>query len=180
MVSAMPNTLQLAGLILFMSLATSASETRTFDRNKLTSEGEVYAVALHDSYIAEARAPRVNPDVAHFFKTRAKAIEDGAEIAPAKPSAFPIADQSMAARLEWAFEEASDTVESEAADVEPYLTANVEIAYEHWLIAMHDNPKSDDGERLAQAFEMRLDDLTTSPKVSALESARELEVASRL
>jgi len=79
-----------------------------------------------------------------------------------------------------AFEEASDTVESEAADVEPYLTANVEIAYEHWLIAMHDNPKSDDGERLAQAFEMRLDDLTTSPKVSALESARELEVASRL
>ncbi|MFZ1991631.1 MAG: hypothetical protein WAW96_17895 [Alphaproteobacteria bacterium] len=176
----MPNTFQLAGLMLFMSLATSASETRTFDRNRLMSEGEVYAVALHDNYITEAKAPRVDPDVARFFKMRAKEIENGAEIAPAKPSAFPIADQSMAARLEWAFEETSDTVESEAADVEPYLTANVEIAYEHWLIAMHDDPKAAGAESLAQSFDARLDDLTASPKVSALEASREHRVASRL
>ena len=179
MVSAMPNTLQLAGLMLFMSLATSASATRTFDRNRLMSEGEVYAVALHDSYVAEARGPHVDAGVAHFFNGRAIEIENGSEISPAKPSAFPIADPSMAARLEWAFQETSDTVESEAADVEPYLTANVEIAYEHWLIAVHDDPKAADAEKLAQAFDERLNDLTASPKISALESARELDVASR-
>ena len=176
----MPNTFQLAGLMLFMGLATSASATRPFDRHKLMSEGEVYPLALHDSYITEARTPRADPGVAHFFNARAKEIEDGAEITPAKPEAFPIADQSLSARLEWAFEETSDTVESEAADVEPYLTANVEIAYERWLITMHDNPKAREGESLAQAFEARLDDLTASPKVSALEVAREQEVASRL
>ena len=176
----MTNVIQLAGLMLFMSLATAANEKPGFDRQKMMSNGDVYAVALHDSYIAEAKTPHERANVVSYFKTRAHDIETGADLSPAKPSEFPIADSAMGARLEWAFEETSDAVGSEAADVEPYLTANVEIAYEHWLIAMHDNPKSDDGERLAQAFEMRLDDLTTSPKVSALESARELEVASRL
>ena len=64
--------------MLFMSLATSASETRTFDRDRLMSEGEVYAVALHDSYIAEARAPRINPNVARFFKARTERREPAA------------------------------------------------------------------------------------------------------
>jgi hypothetical protein len=170
---------RIIGLALLISLALSANSAHAFDRQKLKSDGEVYAVALHDSYIAASREPEIKRDVAHYFKARAKAIENGAETLPANPAAFPVNDQSMRARLEWAYEEAQDTVTSEAADEAPYTTAHVEIAYERWLITMHDDPGAADAEKLANDFEARLDNLTASPNVSALGAGDWREVAAR-
>lgn len=181
----MPNDFQIvaikvAALLLLMSIACAVNPANAFDRQKLQADGEVYAVALHDTYVAEAKAPRVQSDIARYFESRAKSIENGEEIAPANPRAFPIANSTVSARLEWAYEETADTVTSEAADVEPYLTANVEVAYERWLITMHDDPKATDAETLAAAFDKRLDDLTASPQISALQARREHQVAGRL
>ncbi len=180
----MPSKIQLAAiklvaLSLLISLAVSANPAHAFDRSKLRSDGEVYAVALHDSYLAAAKAPEIKSDTARYFAARAKAIENGAETDPAQPAAFPVKDQVMRARLQWAYEETQDTVTSEAADEAPYTTADVAIAYERWLIAMHDDPAAANAEMLASNFEARLDDLTAPPRLGALEADHEREVAGR-
>jgi hypothetical protein len=84
------------------------------------------------------------------------------------PSEWPIEDAKAKAQLEWACEETFDTVTSEAGDVEPYLTAHIQIAYEQRLITKSVDPKDRDGTRLGAAFDQRLIALTVSPHVSEL------------
>jgi len=158
-------------LIIGAIAALSVPSLAALNRQELLQQGEDYVIALHDTYLEAANALKGgrHPEIPRYFLARAKAIEAGDEIFPANPKEFPIADEKMSARLEWAYEETFDVVTSEAGDVEPYLTAHVQTAYEQWLITMHIDPKDQDAEKLATAFDKRLDALTASPAVSLLE-----------
>lgn len=139
----------------------------SFNRDQLRQQGEVYVVALHDAYAAAAKQDKADghEEIARFFAEKVKAIENGAELFPVHPSAYPIADAKTEARLQWAYAETFDVAGSEAADMEPRLVAKVQINYERWLITMHQDPQDPDGPALEQAFEHSLDALT-NPVVS--------------
>jgi hypothetical protein len=140
------------------------------DRRKLLQEGEDYVVALHDTYVATAKHLKSSryPKLPKFFRDRAVEIEQGGELFPANPKDFPVGEAGMAGRLQWAYEETYDLATSEAADMQPYLVADVQVAYEEWLITMHFNVKDPDGEKLAKAFDKSLDALTDVRGVASL------------
>ena len=154
--------------IIALVAAFSAPAMMAFDRKQLLDQGEVYVVALHDTYLSAAKELKGarHPEIPKYFKERAAAIEAGEDCFPAHPTEWPISDAKTKAQLEWAYEETFDVVTSEAGDVEPYLTANVQVAYEQWLITMSIDPKDPDGPQLAAAFDQRLNALTVSPRVS--------------
>lgn len=140
------------------------------DRRKLLQEGEDYVVALHDTYLQAAKRLKNShyPDLPKFFHDRAIEIEKGGELFPAHVSDFPIKDTDMAARLQWAYDETFELTTSEAADSQPYLVSDVQIAYEQWLITMHFNASDPDREKLADAFDKSLDALTDVHGVASL------------
>ncbi|MFZ1988710.1 MAG: hypothetical protein WAW96_02965 [Alphaproteobacteria bacterium] len=140
------------------------------DRKKLLQQGEDYVVALHDTYVAAAKRVKGSryPDLPKFFGDRAVEIEQGGELFPAHPSDFPVGNAEMAGRLQWAYEETYDLATSEAADMQPYLVADVQIAYEQWLITMHFNVQDPDREKLARTFDKSLDALTDVRGVASL------------
>jgi hypothetical protein len=155
-----------------------------FDRKQLLQDGEDYVVALHDSYLDASKRLKNSsyPSIPRFFHDRAIEIEQGGELFPAHVSDFPISDASMSARLEWAYEETYDVATSEAADMEPYLVANVQISYEQWLITMHYDAKDPDREQLARGFQRSLDALTETPglvSANAPMSLTQIRVAAR-
>ena len=151
------------------------------DRKKLHEEGEDYVVALHDTYAQAAKRLKNSryPDLPKFFHDRATEIEQGGELFPAHPSDFPIQNAEMASRLKWAYDETYDLATSEAADMQPYLVSDVQIAYEEWLITMHFNVQDPDGEKLARAFDKSLDALTDVRGVASLERPAQATIAAR-
>ena len=140
------------------------------DRKKLLQQGEDYVVALHDTYADAAKRLKSSryKELPKFFADRAVEIEQGGELFPANPKDFPISNAEMAGRLQWAYEETYDLATSEAADMQPYLVADVQVAYEQWLITMHFNVQDPDREKLAHAFDKRLDALTDVRGVASL------------
>ena len=119
-------------------------------------------MALHDTYATAAKRLKGSryPDIPKFFRDRATEIEQGGELFPAHPEEFPIRDAEMAGRLKWAYEETYDLTTSEAADMQPYLVADVQVAYEQWLITMHLNVNDPGREKLAESFDKSLGALT--------------------
>ena len=140
------------------------------DRKKLLQQGEDYVVALHDTYSEAAKRLKGSrySELPKFFRDRAVEIEQGGELFPAHPSDFPVSNTEMAGRLQWAYEETYDLTTSEAADMQPYLVADVQVAYEQWLITMHFNVQDPDREKLARAFDKSLDALTDVRGVASL------------
>ncbi|HXZ67628.1 MAG TPA: hypothetical protein VEH07_03475 [Alphaproteobacteria bacterium] len=159
----------MATFALMVALGTIPASA-ALDRKKLLQEGEDYVVALHDTYVEAARRVKGSsyPDLPKFFRDRAVEIEQGGELFPAHPSDFPVSNTEMAGRLQWAYEETYDLATSEAADMQPYLVADVQVAYEQWLITMHFNVQDPDREKLARAFDKSLDALTDVRGVASL------------
>ncbi len=149
------------------------------DRKRLLQEGEDYVVALHDTYVEAAKRLKDSryTELPKFFQGRADEIEQGAELFPTHPSAFPISDAQMAGRLNWAYDETFDLTTSEAADQQPYLVSDVQVAYEQWLITMHFNVHDPDREKLAKAFDKSLDALTDVRGVASLTTSTRIAMA---
>ena len=158
-------TVSAFALMVAMGTIPAAAE---LNRKQLLNNGEDYVVALHDTYFAAAKrlSKSPYPGLPKFFRDRVTEIENGGELFPAHPSDFLIKDKEMAGRLEWAYEETYDVATSEAADMQPYLVADVQVAYERWLITMHYNAQDSGGEKLAAAFDKSLDALTKGPGVA--------------
>ena len=165
-VSALKTVVTLALMLALGTIPASAA----LDRRKLLQEGEDYVVALHDTYAEAAKRLKASryPELPKFFRERVVEIEQGGELFPANPSDFPVSEAGMAGRLQWAYEETYDLATSEAADMQPYLVADVQVAYEQWLITMHINVKDPDREKLAKAFDKSLDALTDVRGVASL------------
>lgn len=165
-VSALKTVATFALMVALGTIPASAA----LDRKKLLQDGEDYVVALHDTYAEGAKRLKTSryAQLPKFFSDRAVEIEQGGELFPAHPSDFPVSDAAMAGRLQWAYEETYDVATSEAADMQPYLVANVQLAYEQWLITMHYNIRDPDQEKLAKAFGKSLDALTDVRGVASL------------
>ena len=156
-------------VIAALLFATSA-QASGYDPARLRADGEVYVVALHDAYAAAAaRAERQGERaVATYFRERVAEVESGGELFPMHPSAYPCADTAQSNALMKAYDETFALTTSEAADVEPLRVANVQVAYEEWLVAMNANSRDEGAEGFADTFELRLDELTDPGPMSAL------------
>ena len=107
------------------------------DLEALAQQGEVYVVALYETYQSEAKRLEDSGDwaTAGFLRARADAVAAGAELAPAQPIASPGIQTGPGndEALRIAYEETSALVLSEAADVAPAKIAAVQTTYESWF-----------------------------------------------
>jgi hypothetical protein len=148
--------------------ALPAIAARSYDAKQLVADGEIYVVALHDGYRDAARRVATNgdPHVTAFFLDRVVEIEHGGELFPAHPSIYPCTEELTARKLNEAYKQAYSVATSEAADIEPYLVANVQITYEEWLVTMNADGRSPRSANLQATFDRSLDALTDPQTVS--------------
>ncbi len=165
-----------ACLMISLVFAEPVIAAQDYDAKRLEADGEIYVVVLHDAYKRAARrvAADDEPQAAAFFRDRVIEIEHGGELFPAHPSIYPCTEEVTTRKLNEAYEQAFSVATSEAADIEPYLVANVQIAYEEWLVTMNADGNNPHSTKLQATFERSLDALT-DPQTVRREMARSVE-----
>ncbi|WP_422362728.1 hypothetical protein [Pyruvatibacter mobilis] len=125
--------LTIAGLVaLGLGLSSTATGAEEFDRAGLLDDGAHFVVALHDAFETQARdcAAVEKTECTYYFDTRARDIRNGAEA-----YALPLPQGASVDALPDEFHETYAVITSEAADAEPYLTAELQLSYEGWVMA---------------------------------------------
>jgi len=129
------NVKAIAALLSAASAFTWTAPAAAINLETLQQQGELYVVALYTGYESEAsyleRTGR--EDAAQFLRMKADGIEQGAELFPLHPMAFPAIDEAKEPALLDAYEVTFALVGSEAADVAPERIAAIQVAYETWL-----------------------------------------------